>query len=73
MEEFLKRINFAALRDQKFDLLSVQEKMVKHPDTFTQQEQDSLEGILNLIDAIQDEAVDKYGYPEDEVFRLSAI
>lgn len=30
----------------------------------------SLNGILHLIDAVQDAAVDEYDYPEDTVFWL---
>ena len=70
MEEFLKNIDFKMLRDQKTNLINVQAKIEKL-DRFTQEEWDSLEGILCLIDTIQEEVVNKYGYTENEVFNLS--
>lgn len=65
MEEFLKKINFPLLKKQKQTLL----KVIENTDNVKQLEH--LEGILVLIDALQTEAVDKYGYKEKTVFKLS--
>jgi len=65
MENFLKKINFSLLKKQKQSLLKVIEK------TDNVKQLTHLEGILTLINALQDEAVDKYGYSERKVFKLS--
>jgi len=58
MKEFLRSIDFDLLKEQKEYLLGLQEHS-------------SVTGIINLIDAIQDIAVDKYGYDEKKVFGKS--
>ncbi len=65
MEEFLKNIDFPRLKKQKQTLLKVIDK-----EKNTKIAKD-LEGILTLIDSLQDEAVDKHGYKERTVFKLS--
>ena len=61
-------IDWALLRQQKIHLLEVIEYL---GDTeMTPTHKDSLEGIVHLIDSIQDSAVDEEGYDEDEVFAL---
>ena len=62
MEKFLKNIDFKDLKKQKKTLLEAITKAE------TQKEQDNLNGILHLIDSIQDIAVDEYGYKENKVF-----
>lgn len=55
-------IDFPLLREQKSTLLEMQGELPS-PKRF-----EVLEGILNLIDTIQDQAVDNYGVSEKEVF-----
>jgi len=71
MENFLKKIDFKELKEQKSTLIKLQAKIEKTKPKFTQKEHDALEGIINLIDSIQDIAVDKFGYKERTVFKLS--
>jgi hypothetical protein len=54
MPEFMQRMDWPLLRAQKFWLLK-QRSLVA-------------DGLLHLVDAIQDAAVDVYGLPEAEVF-----
>jgi hypothetical protein len=68
MEKFLKQIDFKLLKKQKQTLLKVIFRLNKEG---KQKEEDDLTSILNLIDSIQDEAVDKHGYKERAVFKLS--
>lgn len=62
LEQFIGTIDFALLKKQKEELLRV--SFLKGVN------ENELEGILNLIDYIQDTAVDVLGYPEDEVFNF---
>jgi len=55
----LPNLNFYMLREHKELLL---EAINKYP------ELEELDGIVHLIDAIQDQAVDLFKYPEEEVF-----
>lgn len=59
--EFLKKIDFTSLRSQKEVFLKVLTRLADD-------EHDKLEGILNLVDALQDYAVDVLGVPEMLVF-----
>jgi len=63
MKQFIDKIDFKSLRKQKTTLINVIAKS-----TTTKIQKDNLTGILLLIDLIQDTAVDKYGFTEDEVF-----
>jgi len=63
MKQFIDKIDFKSLRKQKTTLINVIAKS-----TTTKTQKDNLTGILLLIDLIQDTAVDKYGFTEDEVF-----
>jgi len=63
MKQFIDKIDFKSLRKQKTTLINVIAKS-----TTTKIQKDNLTGILLLIDSIQDTAVDKYGFTEDEVF-----
>jgi hypothetical protein len=67
MEKFLRKIDFKLLKKQKQTLLKVIFRLNKEG---KQKEEDGLTGILTLIDNLQDEAVDKYGYKERTVFKL---
>jgi len=61
-------IDWALLREQKEDLLSVIHLLQSESDESAQKQADSLIGILHLIDSIQDEAVDSGEFTEKEVF-----
>ena len=57
MDELIQKIDWASLRDDKERLISLS---IGHPHNF--------DGLINLIDSIQDYAVDKLGISEEEVF-----
>jgi len=69
MKDFIKEINFDQLKEQKKDLIQVVTYLEKQG---LKKMSGSLEGILNLIDKVQDIAVDKLGYDEKEVFDLES-
>lgn len=69
MKQFLSKIDFKDLKTQKSRLIMIQAKMENPKAKFTQKDIDALEGLLNLVDIIQDIAVDEYGFPERTVFR----
>lgn len=60
--QFMHQIDFAELKKQKEELLRV--SLMEGVD------EEKLEGLLLLVDLIQDTAVDTLGYPEDEVFNF---
>lgn len=62
MENPIKKIDFTSLRTQKSTLIEVMNTVT------TVEQAQQLEGILHLIDAIQDYAVDELGVPEMHVF-----
>jgi hypothetical protein len=62
--EVLKNIDWSELRAQKSVLLAVIDELEKKKDIRFEE----LDGILNLIDSIQDFAVDEMGIPEMSVF-----
>ena len=71
--DFIKRIDFTTLRNQKATLLLVIGNMVcdnSNPETnkIIASERDDLDGILHLIDALQDYAVDVVGIPDMHVY-----
>jgi hypothetical protein len=61
-EELIRGIDFKALKNQKKIFLEMIEHNEDNIDTT------ELEGLLNLIDAIQDHAVDVLGFNQDDVF-----
>lgn len=61
--DFIQKIDWKLLRNQKHDLLKVINKESVNP-----KEKMSLEGILNLLDSIQDYGVDICGLSEGKVF-----
>ena len=68
--QLIDRIDWRMLKEQKRTLISVIEDK---RDTYTIEARDQLgdlEGILELIESIQDCAVDEMGVPEEEVFDL---
>jgi hypothetical protein len=70
MSQYLKKMDFKLLKEQKTQLIKLQAKIGKTKDKrFSQKDLDTLEGMINFCDSIQDIAVDEYGYPERKVFR----
>ena len=65
MESYELIIDFGQLREQKVALLGINAKVL------SKDQYEALEGIVNLVDSIQDYAVDKLGYKAQEVFRLT--
>jgi hypothetical protein len=67
----IKQIDLKLLREQKQTLLDLQYR--DNPDgsqILKANEFKALEGIISLIDHIQDEAVEQLGLDENEVFDL---
>ncbi len=60
---YLGNMNFSLLKRQKMKLLEMREK-----DCTTIAEHRVLDGIIHLIDAIQDDAVEVYSLPKNRVF-----
>lgn len=60
MSTFFDRINWPALREQKAALID--------QIAYDCADAEALNGIVNLIDAMQDHAVDALGIPENVVF-----
>lgn len=63
--EFIQKIDWNKLKEQKAALLTSITYFETH---YLKSIADNLEGILSLIDAIQDYAVDEMGLPETVVF-----
>jgi hypothetical protein len=63
--KFLMEIDYIELREQKAKLINLKEWIEGKGET------DYLDGIIHLIDAIQDHAVDQVGLKEEDVFRLT--
>lgn len=61
----IRGIDLILLKDQKHKLINIP-KADLHDD-----HADALEGIINLLDAIQDYAVDELGFNAKDVFNLS--
>lgn len=80
--EFIQKMDWSLLKNQKDDLLTVMENLETEankagkdgfPDMMDEQlrQVNSLQGIINLIDNVQDYAVDTLGKDENEVFNLT--
>lgn len=69
MKNILEEINYPELRAQKESLLNMAE-FCQNVEDFDKggTDNNSIQGIINLIDAIQDNAVDVLGKDEKEVF-----
>ena len=65
MPEFVQKIDWELLRKQKGTLMNLAKDIDDVPKL------EHLEGIIVLIDALQDSAVDDYGIAEDLVFDLT--
>lgn len=60
----LNRINYSLLKRQKLTVIALLNKEE------SEYHKDHLEGLLSMIDAIQDHAVNVLGLEEEEVFNL---
>ncbi len=69
-EKILDNIDYAKLRDQKSILLDMIVGWEESIDADLRKEADEMYGLVYLIDAIQDRAVDELGKDEKEVFNL---
>ena len=65
MESYPLNIDFAVLKTQKTAILNIRKEVL------SQEQWEALEGLINVIDAIQDHAVDELGYDKDEVFNFT--
>jgi hypothetical protein len=66
--DFTLNVDFTELREQK----KQQKKLlIDACDLVPDNVRQALEGILGLLDSIQDQAVDVYNLDEDKVFHLS--
>lgn len=63
MADYIKRMNWQLLRSQKQLIVGLTNGATVSPE-----QSEAIEGILALIDAIQDSAVDTLGMPECNVF-----
>jgi len=59
---FIEKIDWSELRNQKRLLILANDKLVD------QEQKDAIEGILNLIDAVQDYAVDEMGMNSNDIY-----
>lgn len=66
--ELIHRMDWKLLKAQKMVLTKLQGKRSLLPS-----EHETIEGILNLFDTIQDAAVDRYGYDEKIVFNKMTL
>ena len=66
--QLISRIDFTTLRTQKKTLIEIIDDMEKKNAEYYKNETSDLSGILNLIDAIQDYAVDVVGLNPIDVF-----
>lgn len=65
MENPIKNIDFDLLKKQKAYLLNLSTQTNVETDEYSY-----ISGLLNLLDSIQDYAVDELGFDEDKVFQL---
>lgn len=72
-KKLIKNIDWSELRTQKTTLLEIaREYREDYPETATtvKERLDNIEGLINLIDNIQDYAVDKLGVNEIHVYNF---
>lgn len=63
-------IDWELLRKQKVWLLLLARKAFNNPDAWTDEDREMFDGLINLIDGIQDYAIDNGDATEQEVFAL---
>lgn len=68
MAQYLGKMDFKLLKQQKSRLYAMQVKIEKGK-KLNQGDWDVLEGMINFCDSIQDIAVDEYGHNERTVFK----
>jgi hypothetical protein len=66
LTKFIGSLNFELLKAQKIVLIELQGKLESNGPEWS-----TVEGIINLIDSIQDIAVDQVGFNPNHVFNLS--
>ena len=66
--DFIRKIDWKLLREQKQCLLEISSM-----GCFTEKDYDNFYELLNLIDAIEDFAVDDCGIDENDVFNFETI
>ncbi len=65
-------VDLDLLREQKKQILYLQGRTnMDNSPVLKPKEFDAIDGIINLIDAIQDGAVEQHGLDEEEVFKFS--
>ena len=68
----IKNVDLKLLREQKQALLELQYRTDSNNNPITRtKEYEALEGIILLIDHIQDQAVEQHNLDENEVFDLN--
>ena len=70
-KDLINSIDFEELKAQKSVLIERIDDMISSPDAAVRGQVSKLQGILALIDEIQDFAVDVLGRDENEVFDFS--
>ena len=67
----VKSVDLNSLREQKSALLELQYRMGSDGNSIVKtKEFEALEGIINLIDSIQDQAVEQHGLSEEDVYNF---
>jgi len=68
----IQNVDLKLLKDQKQALLELQYRTDSNSNPITRtKEYEALEGIIALIDHIQDQAVEQHGLDEEEVYNLN--
>jgi hypothetical protein len=70
MEVEIGNVDWKKLREQKDILISMIQDWGESDDPDQRRDAEEVEGILNLIDRIQDDAVDRLGISSTEVFNF---
>jgi hypothetical protein len=70
--EFIQKIDWKLLSEQKGQLLETIEDLENEQTSSNQHKIDSLNGILNLLDSLEDYAVDEIGVDENTVFNFKS-
>tara|TARA_R110000772_G_scaffold209931_4_gene320477 strand:+ start:598 stop:1266 length:669 start_codon:yes stop_codon:yes gene_type:complete len=73
MKNYNLNVDFESLKNQKAILADHVNLLVKSTYTKNQANGEELQGILELLDSIQDQAVDVHGESEEDVFTLEAF
>lgn len=64
----IEKVDLTELKDQKSKLIMIQAKFEKQ---MSQEEWDALEGIINLLDHVQDQARDQHNLEDKYVYNIS--